>query len=75
MMQPDPVAQTTVKVWDALVRVGHWLLVGGIVGAWFVHGKWHEWLGYGVLIVVAWIVCKSCSRTPLLSILKRKHLI
>ena len=52
-MQRGPVAQPKVKVWDALVRAGHWLLVGGIVGAWFVHGKWHEWLGYGVLAVVA----------------------
>jgi cytochrome b len=42
----------TVRVWDLLVRAGHWTLVGGIVGAWFVHGKWHEWLGYIVLSVV-----------------------
>lgn len=42
-----------VKVWDALVRIGHWSLVIGIVAAWFIHGKWHEWLGYAVLAVVS----------------------
>ena len=41
-----------VKVWDPLVRIGHWALVVGIVATWFVHGKWHEWLGYTVLAVV-----------------------
>jgi cytochrome b len=42
----------TVKVWDLLVRAGHWTLVAGIVATWLVHGKWHEWLGYTVLAVV-----------------------
>jgi len=42
----------TVKVWDLLVRAGHWTLVISIVGAWLVHGKWHEWLGYLALAVV-----------------------
>jgi cytochrome b len=42
-----------VKVWDTLVRVGHWTLVIGIAAAWFTRGKWHEWLGYTVLAVVA----------------------
>jgi len=42
-----------IKVWDRLVRVGHWTLVIGITTTWFVHGKWHEWLGYAVLAVVA----------------------
>jgi cytochrome b len=43
---------TVVKVWDPLVRIGHWTLVAGIVATWLVHGKWHEWLGYAVLAVV-----------------------
>jgi cytochrome b len=42
-----------VKVWDPLVRIGHWTLVAATVGAWLTHGKWHEWLGYAVLAVVA----------------------
>lgn len=42
----------SIKVWDALVRIGHWSLVAGIVAAWFARGRWHEWLGYGVLAVV-----------------------
>ncbi len=41
------------KVWDLLVRVGHWTIVTGIVAAWFTRGKWHEWIGYTVLAVVA----------------------
>lgn len=43
----------SVKVWDALVRAGHWTLVICIAAAWFVHGQWHEWLGYAALAVVA----------------------
>ena len=39
----------TVKVWDPLVRIIHWSLVAGVAAAWFVHGKWHEWIGYAVL--------------------------
>jgi cytochrome b len=46
-------ARPDIKVWDALVRVGHWTLAAGIVATWFVHGKWHEWLGYAVMAVVA----------------------
>jgi cytochrome b len=42
----------TVRVWDLLVRAGHWTLVGGIAATWLTHGKWHEWLGYAVLAVV-----------------------
>lgn len=41
-----------IKVWDPLVRVGHWSLVIGIVATWLTHGRWHEWLGYAVLGVV-----------------------
>lgn len=44
-----------IKVWDPLVRIGHWSLVIGISAAWLTSeaGKWHEWLGYFVLTVVA----------------------
>ncbi len=41
-----------VKVWDRLVRIGHWTLVFSVAGAWLAHGKWHEGLGYTVLAVV-----------------------
>lgn len=43
---------THVRVWDLVVRIGHWALVIGTVATWFTHGKWHEWLGYSVLGVV-----------------------
>ena len=37
---------TKVKIWDAPVRLFHWLLVGGIAFAWFTAetgGNWMEW--------------------------------
>ena len=42
----------TIRVWDLLVRISHWSVAGGIAAAWFVHGGWHEWIGYAVLAVV-----------------------
>ena len=44
------------KVWDPLVRIGHWLLVLSIVLAWLTRageGDWHEWIGYVSLAVIA----------------------
>lgn len=45
-----------IRVWDGLVRVAHWSLMLGICAAWFTRhgpGRWHEWIGYAVLAVVA----------------------
>lgn len=45
----------TIRVWDLLVRIGHWMLVLGIALAWLTRaggGAWHEWIGYGVLAVI-----------------------
>ncbi|MGE0581396.1 MAG: cytochrome b/b6 domain-containing protein [Steroidobacteraceae bacterium] len=45
----------TIRVWDPLVRIGHWMLVLGIAIAWFTRagrGAWHEWIGYAVLAVI-----------------------
>lgn len=44
------------KVWDPLVRTGHWLLASAVIAAWLTRdggGKWHEWLGYVALVLVA----------------------
>ena len=44
-----------VRIWDPLVRIGHWTLVASIVVAWFTRhgGGWvHEWAGYAVIAVV-----------------------
>lgn len=44
-----------VRVWDPVVRVGHWLLVTCVVLAWFTRhggGSWHEVIGYLSLAVV-----------------------
>lgn len=45
-----------IPVWDALVRVLHWSLVLTVAAAWLTRhspGRWHEWLGYGTLAIVA----------------------
>jgi cytochrome b len=45
-----------VRVWDALVRVLHWSLVLSVATAWLTRhtpGRWHEWLGYAALGIVA----------------------
>ena len=55
MMERDT-SRRGIKVWDLLVRIGHWTLVISIAAAWLTRhgaGKWHEWLGYAVLGVVA----------------------
>jgi len=49
-------AQTQVKVWDPLVRIGHWALVASVALAWITKeggGGWHERLGYAALVIVA----------------------
>jgi cytochrome b len=44
------------RVWDAPVRVLHWLLVLAIAGAWFTSGRIgvaHEYVGYAAAAMVA----------------------
>ena len=45
---------TEIKVWDPLVRVGHWLLATAVIIAWFVDEPlWlHLWLGYIAIALV-----------------------
>lgn len=45
-----------IKVWDPVVRIGHWVLVLSIALAWLTRaggGIWHEWIGYVSLAVIA----------------------
>jgi cytochrome b len=45
-----------IPVWDAAVRLLHWMLVITVVSAWLTRhspGRWHEWIGYATLAVVA----------------------
>lgn len=49
-------AESTVKVWDPIVRVFHWSLVTSFFVAWLTAEEWdtvHEWAGYiaGGLVV------------------------
>lgn len=46
----------TILVWDVPVRVLHWALVLTVAAAWLTRhspGRWHEWLGYATLAIVA----------------------
>lgn len=47
-------APRTVRVWDPLVRVGHWMLVAGVASAWLLEDArvWHERIGYAVAAVI-----------------------
>lgn len=50
---------SSVRVWDLVVRFGHWMLVACFLTAWFTEGKpmWlHSSAGYGVAIVIAFRV-------------------
>jgi cytochrome b len=45
-----------IKVWDPLVRIGHWTLVASIAAAWFTregNHELHEAIGYVALAVIA----------------------
>lgn len=45
-----------IPVWDLAVRVLHWSLVLSVASAWLTRhspGRWHEWLGYATLAIVA----------------------
>lgn len=45
-----------IPVWDVPVRVLHWTLVLTVAAAWLTRhspGRWHEWLGYATLAIVA----------------------
>jgi len=51
-----PVSRGATPVWDALVRILHWSLVLAVATAWLTRhspGRWHEWLGYATLAIVA----------------------
>ena len=48
-----------VKVWDPLVRLFHWLLVGGFFVAYFSEEDWmdwHIWAGYLIFGLIGWRV-------------------
>jgi cytochrome b len=55
-MSDAPTAARTVRIWDPLVRVGHWMLAITVLAAWLTRhspGPWHEWIGYASLAIVA----------------------
>ncbi len=44
-----------IRVWDVWVRVLHLAFIAGVTAAWFTRhsaGRWHEWIGYGVLLAL-----------------------
>ncbi|OWJ96902.1 cytochrome B [Pseudomonas sp. A46] len=45
----------TVRLWDPVIRIGHWSLVAAFVGDYFLNEAgdgWHRWLGYYAVAVV-----------------------
>jgi cytochrome b len=49
-------SRRAIPVWDLPVRILHWTLVLTVATAWLTRhspGRWHEWLGYATLAVVA----------------------
>lgn len=49
-------SHTSVRVWDPIVRLGHWILVVGFLIAWLSAEEWetvHVWSGYTIGVVVA----------------------
>jgi len=59
-------AHSTIKVWDAFVRVAHWALVVSVAVAWLTRhaGAWHERLGYVALAIVLARVAWGWIGTP-----------
>jgi cytochrome b len=54
-MSPDPDAERRVKVWDPLVRIGHWVLAGGFLVAYLTAEEnqgVHVLAGYTVAVVL-----------------------
>lgn len=49
-------SHTTVRVWDLIVRLGHWILAIGFLIAWLSAEEWetvHVWSGYVIGVVIA----------------------
>ncbi len=50
-----PANTTSVRVWDPIVRVGHWLLVAGFFTNYIMEDEvmsLHVWIGYSVVAIV-----------------------
>lgn len=50
-----PASPTSVKVWDPVVRLGHWVLVAGFFTNYFMEDEvmtLHVWIGYTLLAIV-----------------------
>ncbi len=58
---------STVKVWDAFVRLAHWSLVASVTAAWLTRhsdSAWHEWLGYTALSIAVIRIVWGFVGTP-----------
>jgi len=58
---------TEVNVWDLVVRVGHWLLAGAFLLAYFTEDDWlttHVWAGYVAGAIVLWRIVWGFIGSP-----------
>jgi cytochrome b len=56
-----------VRIWDPLLRLLHWSLVGTFADSWLTRhspGTLHEWLGYAVLAIVVIRIAWGFLGTP-----------
>ena len=59
--------RTEINVWDRFVRIGHWLLAGAFLTAYFTEDDWlttHVWAGYVAGAIVLWRIVWGFVGSP-----------
>jgi cytochrome b len=51
----SPKQSSSIRVWDPVVRIGHWLLVAGFFTNYIMEDEFmtvHAWIGYSIVLIV-----------------------
>ena len=54
-IDPPPTVSTTIRIWDAAVRLTHWAIAALFALSWYTHRtnlEWHRYSGYALLTLV-----------------------